>query len=66
MDTFEVSERLAELEAAFHGLMDRYTILQELMRCEEEIGEQRQRARADIVAIRATSDKRNALLQKVK
>ena len=66
MDTFEVSQRLAELETVFQGLMDRYTVLQELMRCEEEIGEQRQRASADIGAIRATSDKRRALLQKVK
>ena len=64
----DVSEVVAPLEkqaVAFDNRMERYTVLQELMQCEDEIAKARSSDITDIDAIRVLADRRRKLLEKI-
>ena len=65
LDVAEVVATLEKQAVAFDNLMARYTVLQELMQCEDEIAKARSSDITDIDAIRLLADRRRKLLAKI-
>ena len=65
LDVAEVVATLEKQAVAFDNLMERYTVLQELMQCEDEIAKARSSDITDIDAIRLLADRRRKLLAKI-
>ena len=65
LDVSEVVATLEKQAVAFDNLMERYTVLQELMQCEDEIAKARSSDITDIDAIRVLADRRRKLLEKI-